>query len=59
MAPDLRASGTVLSAAAFARVVRDGRNSQGMPAYPELTDQQLTALRHYIREQAERDLAGR
>ena len=59
MAPDLRASGAVLSAAAFARVVRDGRNAQGMPAYPELSDQQLTALRHYIREQADRDLAGR
>ena len=59
MAPDLRASGAVLSAAAFARVLRDGRNAQGMPAYPELTDQQLTALRHYIRERAERDLAGR
>ena len=59
MAPDLRASGLVLSAGAFAAVVRDGRTARGMPDYPELTDQQLTALRHYIRRQAELALAGR
>ena len=59
MAPDLRASGLVLSAGAFANIVRDGRTERGMPDYPELTDQQLTALRHYIREQAELELAGR
>ena len=59
MAPDLRASGLVLSAGAFANIVRDGRTERGMPDYPELTDQQLTALRHYIRQQAELELAGR
>ena len=59
MAPDLRASGLVLSAGAFANIVRDGRTERGMPDYPELTDQQLTALRHYIRRQAELELAGR
>lgn len=54
MAPDLRASGATLSATAFENVVRNGRRaSDGMPAYPELTDGQLTALRHYIRQQAE------
>ena len=58
MAPDLRASGAVLSAAAFAAVVRGGRSARGMPDYPELTDQQLTALRHYIRQQAELELAA-
>ena len=59
MAPDLRASGLVLAAGAFANIVRDGRTERGMPDYPELTDQQLTALRHYIRQQAELELAGR
>ena len=60
MAPDLRAAGVVLSAGAFANVLLEGRNARGMPAYPELTARQLTALRHYIRQQAERGLpAGR
>jgi quinohemoprotein ethanol dehydrogenase len=54
MAPDLRASGVVLSESGFADVVREGtRLSKGMPAYSELSDEQLLALRHYIRQQAE------
>ena len=54
MAPDLRASSIVLSADAFASVVRDGiRADRGMPPYEALTDAQLTAIRHYIRQQAE------
>ena len=57
MAPDLRASGVVLSAEGFAGAVRDGnRVERGMPPYPDLSDSQLTALRHYIRQQAERAL---
>ena len=58
MAPDLRASSIVLSADAFASVVRDGiRVDRGMPPYEALTDAQLTALRHYIRQQAEAGLS--
>ena len=57
MAPDLRASGVVLSEAGFAEVVRGGaRVLRGMPAFRTLTDEQLLALRHYIRERAEAGL---
>ena len=59
MAPDLRASGVVLSETGFADVVRGGaRTSKGMPAWPDLTDADLLALRHYIRQRAETDLAA-
>lgn len=52
-APDLRASPVPLSADAFAAIVRDGGLlSRGMPSFPELTDEQLEDLRHYIRERA-------
>jgi len=55
MAPDLRASPKLASADAFARIVRDGTlMERGMPAYAHLSDQQLLALRHYVRQQAER-----
>jgi quinohemoprotein ethanol dehydrogenase len=54
MAPDLRASPTVLDAELFRRIVRDGaRSGQGMPRYEELSDELLEALRHYIRQRAE------
>ncbi|RIW14111.1 PQQ-dependent dehydrogenase, methanol/ethanol family [Algoriphagus lacus] len=53
MAPDLRASPIPLEKASFNAVVRDGAKvSMGMPAFPEMTDEQLTALMHYIRQQA-------
>jgi quinohemoprotein ethanol dehydrogenase len=53
IAPDLRASALVLSQESFAEVVRAGANrSKGMPSFENLSDTQLTALRHYIREQA-------
>lgn len=53
MAPDLRASVIPLSAPEFAAVVRDGgRNSRGMPSFPDMTEEQLTALQHYIRKRA-------
>ena len=51
-APDLRASPIPLSAEAFAEVVRKGRVELGMPAFESLSDQQLEALRHFFREQA-------
>ena len=54
MAPDLRAFGVVLSETGFADVVRGGaRVGKGMPAHTDLTDQELLALRHYIRMHAE------
>ena len=41
-------------AQAFRQVVREGaRTLMGMPHYSELTDEQLLALRHYIRSVAE------
>ena len=56
MAPDLRASGMPLDSAAFARVVRDGdRVNRGMPAFASLEDNELEAMRHYIRAIAHRD----
>jgi quinohemoprotein ethanol dehydrogenase len=52
-APDLRASPIVLSDKAFADVVRNGaRRSQGMPSYESLSNNQMKALQHYLREQA-------
>jgi quinohemoprotein ethanol dehydrogenase len=60
MAPDLRASYVVTSAAQFARVVRNGtRAVGGMPAYADMTDEELTALQHYIRQQADRALEAK
>ncbi len=54
VAPDLRASPIVLSKEAFSDVLRSGsRRPRGMPSYEQLSDAQLEALRHYIREQAE------
>jgi quinohemoprotein ethanol dehydrogenase len=54
MAPDLRASAVVASAAVFEDIVRGGsRAEQGMPRYTRLTDNQLESLRHYIRRQAQ------
>ena len=54
MAPDLRASFVATSTEQFTRVVRNGaRAARGMPAYTDITDQELTALQHYIRQQAD------
>lgn len=53
MAPDLRASPITMSEAAFDLIVKDGGNvTMGMPAFRELSDEDLLALRHYIRHQA-------
>jgi quinohemoprotein ethanol dehydrogenase len=53
MAPDLRASTIALDAEGFSAVVRDGALvARGMPGHPGMTDAQLEALRHYIRQRA-------
>jgi quinohemoprotein ethanol dehydrogenase len=56
MAPDLRASAVPLDFTAFAEVVREGaRVNRAMPAFAALEDEELEALRHYIRAVAHRD----
>jgi quinohemoprotein ethanol dehydrogenase len=53
-APDLRASPIPLSAAAFTAVVRDGGlETRGMPKFAELSDDDIEALRNYIRMHAQ------
>jgi len=53
MAPDLRASPIVLSKEAFTLIVREGvKVNMGMPAYKDLTDEELEALMHFIRKKA-------
>jgi len=57
IAPDLRASPVLLSPEAFVHVVRDGALApRGMPPFPELTDAQLEALRHFVRQKARSDI---
>lgn len=52
-APDLRASPVTLSAPAFEAIVQQGSLlSRGMPNFPELSGEELEAMRHYIRQQA-------
>jgi quinohemoprotein ethanol dehydrogenase len=52
-APDLRASPIPLSTEAFKAIVHDGGLlARGMPVFPELSDEDLDSLRHYIRERA-------
>jgi quinohemoprotein ethanol dehydrogenase len=59
IAPDLRASPAVLSPEAFAHIVRDGSlSARGMPRFAELTDSQLEALRHFVRQKARNDLSA-
>ena len=53
MAPDLRASALSLEKDAFEMVVRDGAfNFNGMPSFPDISDEQLEGLMHYIRQRA-------
>jgi quinohemoprotein ethanol dehydrogenase len=53
-APDLRKSSVPLSDEAFVQIVRGGALvSAGMPAWSELTDQQLADIRQYIRAEAQ------
>jgi quinohemoprotein ethanol dehydrogenase len=59
LTPDLRASPIVGSLEDFAGVVRDGtRAVNGMPAYADITLDELVALQHCIRNRAATDLAG-
>ncbi len=52
-APDLRASPVVLDADSFAAVVHGGALKEiGMPAFDFLTDADMLAIRHYVRDQA-------
>jgi quinohemoprotein ethanol dehydrogenase len=51
-APDLRASPVPMNPAAFAAVVKNGVEARGMPRFPELTNEELDALRHYLRARA-------
>lgn len=58
MAPDLRSSEIALHEESFAAVVRDGaKTGRGMPASPGITNAQLKALQHYIRQRARDTLA--
>jgi quinohemoprotein ethanol dehydrogenase len=59
-APDLRRSGIPVSAEAFTAVVRGGGLvPRGMPAFGELTDEELGNLRQYIRTEAQRLRQGK
>ena len=57
IAPDLRASSIPLEFSSFKDIVKDGsRNALGMPAFPDMSDEQLEALQHYIRYRAKETL---
>ena len=52
-APGLRASPAMLSLDALREVVIGGsRRDQGMPNFPEYGDDELVAIQHYVRRQA-------
>ena len=52
-APDLRTSPLILDADAFRQVVKEGALvPAGMPAFPEIDDTTLEAIRHYLRVRA-------
>jgi quinohemoprotein ethanol dehydrogenase len=52
-APDLRFSPMILSAEAFKAVVKDGiLKPRGMPPSPQISDETLEEIRHYLRMRA-------
>ena len=58
--PDLRRSGIALSPAALAEFLKSGASAEyGMPAYPELSDDDVNALYMYIRAGAREALGKR
>jgi quinohemoprotein ethanol dehydrogenase len=58
-APDLRASPLHHSQAAFLQILRQGALADlGMPPFPELTDDQVDALRQFIEARAREDMAA-
>lgn len=52
-APDLRESAIALDRNAFRQFVRNGAESQGMPQFSEMPDDELEAIRQYIRVRAQ------
>lgn len=57
MAPDLRASPIALNADAFALVVREGiKMDMGMPAFKDISDEDLKALMNFIRKASNESL---
>jgi quinohemoprotein ethanol dehydrogenase len=58
-APDLRASAVPMNPAAFAAAVKNGVEARGMPRFSELTDEELAALRHYLRARARAAAQGK
>ncbi len=56
-APELRSSIIPTEMESFRDIVKNGaRVDKGMPAFPDITDEQLKALQHYIRQRAEQTL---
>ena len=59
-APDLRRSGIAMSPEALGAFLRQGSSTKyGMPAYPEITDDEVNALYMLIRASARESLAKR
>lgn len=57
-APDLRAAASTADSGVFRSIVRDGiLVPRGMPKYPEFSDDQVEALRQYLRFRAQEDFA--
>lgn len=55
-APDLRSSETIGSPEVFAQIVAAGAlETAGMPRFEELSERDLTALRHYVIAQSQHD----
>ncbi len=53
-APDLRYSPMIMDAATFRSIVKDGAlKPNGMPPFPQFTDQELETLRFYLRTRAQ------
>lgn len=54
-APDLRESGAIVSAEAFKSIVKGGALlSNGMPAFAEVSDAEIEAIRSFLRAQADK-----
>lgn len=54
VAPDLRASAVVLDVGFFRQVVRDEQlAARGMPQYEDMSNDEVEALRHYLRARAD------
>ncbi|MBB5685917.1 PQQ-dependent dehydrogenase, methanol/ethanol family [Sphingobium boeckii] len=58
-APDLRYSPMIMDQNAMKAIVKDGAlKLNGMPAFPQVTDQQLEDIRYYLRAMAKQAAAG-